>query len=302
MELASRILKIAFIWYGVRGRVIGVWDDGLHEALRHIGKIHTVQMFEPEETEAIMAFQPDVVLYWAASTEQTMPLVTALPFKKAMLFGGGPVEPHIMDGFDMYFVESEINEKEFSELGYPWRRAFGINERLFFPDPKAKKIYNGSLIATFALWKRHHLFAEAVGARGIAVGMMQDHEPECHMVCRQYGVQVVGESPKEYVNQVINSSHSVINTAGFWGGGQRLTLEAMACNVPPIVMDDSPKNCEYVQESGFGYIVPPNPLAIREAIDRAKTEKPTGGRAYIESKWTSQHYATALLSGIQEIL
>ena len=74
-------MKIAFLWYGVRGRVIGVWDDGLHEALRHIGQEHNLRMFEPEETAAIMDFKPDVVLYWAASTEQTMPLVTALPFK-----------------------------------------------------------------------------------------------------------------------------------------------------------------------------------------------------------------------------
>lgn len=295
-------MKIAFIWYGVRGRIIGVWDDGLHEALRHIGKDHVVRMFEPEETDEILSFNPDVVLYWAASTEQTMPLVTGLPFKKAMLFGGGPIEPHIMDGFDMYFVESRINEEELTELGYPWRRAFGVNERLFTPNPSAQKIYNGALVATFALWKRHDLFAQAVGARGIAVGMMQDHEPQCHMVCRKYGVKVVGESSKEFVNQVINSSHSVINTSSFWGGGQRLTLEAMACNVPPIVMSDSPKNCEFVRESGFGYIVDPNPITIQEAICRAKSEKPTGGRKYIESKWTSHHYADSLMMGISEIL
>jgi len=295
-------MKIAFIWYGVRGRVIGVWDDGLNEALRHIGKDHLVRMFEPEETDAIKEFNPDVILYWAASHEQTMPIIQDLPYKKALIFGGGPVEPEIMKGFDIYFVESKINEDEFALLGYRWKRAFGVNERLFTPDPNCQKIYNGALVATFALWKRHDLFAQSVGARGIAVGMMQDHEPECHMVCTKYGVKVVGESSKEFVNRVINSSHSVINTSSFWGGGQRLTLEAMACNVPPIVMNDSPKNCEFVEESGFGYIVDPNPLAIQEAIQRAKKERPTGGREYIESKWTSKHYAQSLLDGIQEIL
>ena len=81
-----------------------------------------------------------------------------------------------------------------------------------------------------------------------------------------------------------------------------MTLEAMACNVPPIVMSDSPKNVEYVEESGYGLVVDPNPEAIRDAIDRLKPVKEHSGRKYIESKWTIQHYADALIKGIKEIL
>jgi hypothetical protein len=78
----------------------------------------------------------------------------------------------------------------------------------------------------------------------------------------------------------------------------------MACGVFPIVMEDSPKNIEYVQESGFGAIVKAEPDAIREAVQKVMTDgyDPHEGIKYIQSKWTERHYADALLEGIKSIV
>jgi len=69
-------------------------------------------------------------------------------------------------------------------------------------------------------------------------------------------------------------------------------------------MADSDKTSEYVRESGFGKIVEPNPKAIRDAVDTliAHPLDPQIGIDYINSKWTSSHYAMALKDGIESIL
>ena len=50
------------------------------------------------------------------------------------------------------------------------------------------------------------------------------------------------------------------------------TLEAMACGVPVVCMEDSPKNREYVEESGFGKVVYPNKEEIKRAVEEIKNE------------------------------
>jgi len=79
----------------------------------------------------------------------------------------------------------------------------------------------------------------------------------------------------------------------------------MACGVPVIVMDDSPKNKEYVQESGAGLIVKPEPTTIKRAIEEIKTwddEKRLKGIDYIKGKWTSKEYADNLVKGIKKLI
>lgn len=298
-------MKIAFLWQGIREH-FNHWDDGLKAAMRHIEKEHTVRYFEPTDLDLIHEFKPDRILYWEAlctrksfQDSDKFEGVANLPFKKALAFAGGPVEAQWTPGFDLFFVESKINAEEFERLGLSWKTAFGVNDETFKQQKQPKK-FEGILHATFAGWKRHGLFAEALGSQGVAVGRKQVHEPFCYESCEQKGVLVLEEVSSRVVSSLINSSHTVVNTSEFWGGGQRCTLEAMACNVPPIVMADSPKNREYVEESGFGVVVDPNPGAIREGIEIAKQQVMTG-RDYINSKWTAKHYADSLIKGLSEI-
>ena len=109
------------------------------------------------------------------------------------------------------------------------------------------------------------------------------------------------EQPRKVIIDFIRQSHCALNTSEFWGGGQRMTLEAMSCGIPPIVMSDSPKNCEYVEESGYGIICNPDIQEIKEAIEKAKEIKSMKGYNYIQEKWTSKNYADNLLKGLKNI-
>jgi glycosyltransferase involved in cell wall biosynthesis len=298
-------MKIAFIWQGFDGRY-GQWRDGLWAAMQLIEKRHQVRYFDFPLTD-VNDFNPDIVLYWeacctaAGKDRDNYETVRKLPFKKALLFAGGPIRKEWCTGFDLFFVESRLNEEEFSALGIPWKRAFGVNTQIFKPE-KQPKVFDGVFQATCASWKRHWLGAEALGSKYAVMGRHQATDPMGFMRVRDAGGLVLPELSAEAVASVLNASHTVINSSDYWGGGQRATLEAMACGVMPVVMTDSTKNREFVEESGFGLVVDPDPNKIREAVQHRKEDyvgEP--GVAYIRNKWTERHYADALLAGIKEI-
>lgn len=289
-------MRIAFVWQGVSGRY-GFWKDGLYRAMKHIEEKHEVRYIEPWEE-----VRPDeIVLYWEAPCTysgkdgENYKRIHNLPNRKALLFAGGPIEEKWMFNFDHVFVEGEFNAKEMEGLGIPYSIAFGVNEEIFFPE-KQQKTIDGFMQATFAGWKRQGLFAEALGNKGVLCGRYQEEDQAAWLDSER--AFRLPELPAEAVAKLINASHAVVNTSAYWGGGQRCTLEAMACNVPVIVMSDSPKNVEFVAESGAGIVCDPNPDAIRHAIEQVKG-KDMGGLQYIMSKWTSRNYADNLLKFIE---
>lgn len=293
--------RIAFLWDGVSLHYGKRWLDGLWLAIQHLKKDgFEVRYFEPQDSVNIIGYNPDVLLFWGAFVEKVTKEVIKLPYKKLCCFAGGRIDEDNSKGWDLIFVESEINEQELTKLGRPWMRAFGINEELYVPIPLAKK-WDAIIYGTFAGWKRHDLFS-CMRERGLAIGIKQEHEKWCYEMCEEYGVTVMDEQPREEVVKYINMSRTALNTAEYWGGGQRMTLEAMACNVPPIVMSDSPKNIEYVKESGYGIVCDPNPVDILAAVEEAKKITKHTGREYIMSKYTSRHYANQLKLGIESVL
>lgn len=298
--------RIAFVWQNSsHGEVFSAWNDGLREAMRLVEKEFEVAYYEPFDD-----FEADLILYWEApctAIGKNAPYYNRIRYMdvpKALLFAGGAIQEEWLDGFDLFFVESKINEAEFAQLGLPYMRAFGVNEKIMRPM-NLPELYDGILQATFAGWKRHELFAEALGNRGLAVGRVQEHDRNGYNKCLEKNVHILDKQPYEDVAYLINQSHAVVNTAEFWGGGQRCTLEGMACGVPVVVMEDSPKNREFVEESGAGIVVPPEPKAIREAVKEIKSwtkKQKMRGVDYVFSKWTSRHYADALLEGINKLL
>jgi len=292
-------MKIAFLWEGVSYRWPDRTHDGLWAAIQILQERHQILCLEPDDERAIMAFAPDAILYWAPFTARTKNLVTQYPFKKAICFAGGPIEPGNVDGFDLYFTESEINEIELALLGKPFMRAFGVNEQLYKPMEVPKR-YTAAFAGSFALWKRPELFAKAVGKGGIWIGQKQPHETIAYEVCEQHGVETRDELLSEEVPPILNAANCVLNTAGEWGGGQRLTLEAMACNVPVIVMHDAPKNKEFVEESGCGLVCYASVEAIKDMLPRAMALR-QDSRAYVLSKWTAKHYADKLEYGLTQL-
>ncbi len=294
-------LKVAFIWQGITGRY-GIWKDGLWAAMKQIEKVHDVTYHEP--TDEIP--EDAIVLYWEApctikgKDSANYKRVRDLPNKKALLFAGGPLESDLVEGFDHVFVESKINAEECERMGIPYSTAFGINEEIFKPKT-ITKLYDGMHHGTCASWKRQWLVGEALRDKGLVVGRYQETDTKPFDECKKFGATVLPEHEPIDICTLLNASFTCVQTSDYWGGGQRCTLEALACNVPVVCMKDSPKNREYVEESGCGLVVDPEPQRIADAVALAKaTDWGTRGRDYVLSKWTSKHYADNLLKWINQ--
>jgi glycosyltransferase involved in cell wall biosynthesis len=299
-------MKIAFIWQGSsKPEIFNWWNDGLRVAMRIIEKTHTVTYHEPWDDVS----HADVLLYWEApctingGNSSFYEKVRHAPQKKILLFAGGPLKKEWVEGFDFLAIESDINMKECEEMGIPHFRAFGINDEVFKYVASTKQ-WDGIHHATSASWKRQWLMAEALKEKCLVVGRPQPEDMEPFERSKALGAEVrERQHTFKEVADLIRQSHTLCQTASYWGGGQRATLEAMACGVPVIAMSDSPKNCEFVQESGFGMIVDPNPSAIRSAVEHLKSNPldPKIGVKYVKSKWTGKKYAEALLAKINTL-
>ncbi len=302
--MQSNKVKITFLWYGITGRY-GIWKDGLYAAMKLLEKDYDVTYQEPTEPVDPKA----IVLLWeAACTSQSREngwwyqAVQALPNKKILLFAGGPIQKEWLAGFDHVCVESKINADEMEALGVPYSTAFGINSDIFVPMD-LEKTYDGIHHGTCASWKRQWLVGETLKDKALIVGRGQESDPTPFERCRKAGATVLDEKDPEDLVILMNSSLACVQTSDFWGGGQRCTLEAMACGIPPVVMTDSPKNREYVEESGFGIVTEPDNASILAAVEslKASPADPSKGRKYVESKWTPRHYADNLRKAIKSV-
>lgn len=296
-------MRIAFCWTnGVKYKDrFDRWNDGLRAAMRLIEQEHEVTYHEPDEDLP----EVDWILFWEAACTyasdewgHAYKKVMNSPQKKALLFAGGPIKHEWVSGFDHVFVESQINKDEFDRIGIKNSTAFGVNTDIFVPLD-IPKTHTTVTHGTCASWKRQNLVGEAMREEALVFGQPQATDPRMFDDCRGFGCTVLLEQTYEETNRLLNSAKVAVNCADYWGGGQRSTLEAMACNLPVIVMSDSPKNREYVEESGCGYICNPEVEAIKNAVTIAlQGKRPVKSRKYVMSKWTPRHYADALLTAI----
>lgn len=302
-------MKIAFIWQGFDGRY-GHWEDGLYAAMKLLEYDHEVRYYDVTRLHEIADFNPDVALYWEApctllgKDAHNYRNVQSLPYKKALLFAGGPLKKEWLDGFDLVFVESKVNEDDCKQQGINYRRAFGVNTSKMYPIETIQPSIRAFMHATFAGWKRHELFAQAMGVEGTVAGRKQETDMAGYNECVARGVKICPELTADELRNLINRSWCVLNTSNAQGGGQRCTLEAMACGTPVVVMKDSPKNVEFVEESGAGVITEPNVDAIRAAVAQVEDNfniYTARAHDYVHSKWTEHHYASAIIKGIHSL-
>lgn len=254
--------------------------------------------YDVEYKEPWDDINPDaVVLYWEApctvngANAEHYNRIHNLPNRKVLLFAGGPIQKDWVENFDCLAVESRINEEECDLLGIPWHRAFGINTDLFKPM-NVLKTHTTVTHGTSASWKRQWLVCQAMGSEALVFGQPQATDMRPFDECRECQATVLLEQPYDRAAELLNTAYVSVNCADFWGGGQRATLEAMACNLPVVVMEDSPKNREYVEEAGIGAVCAPNPGDIKRAVEGLISV--SGGRDYVLSKWTPRHYADNL--------
>lgn len=257
--------------------------------------------FSVDPVKALLEWNPDAILGFSDLSRDYLKEIHG---KKpiGLCFSGGTFLNY-KEVPDIIFVESREYLKWLKGLGLNVVQAFGTNTEIFKPY-KQPKVFKAFFPATFATWKRHELFAKAMGKDGLVCGWWQTHEPECVDVCFKNGVAVLHHQMPESIVQLYNMAHTCVITSRNEGGSQRSVLEAMACGITPIVMSDSDKCREYVEEAGFGLIVEPDENRIREAVEDAISHKqdPMKGISYISGKYTEYKYADAIKQGILSIL
>lgn len=333
-------MRIAFIhdWKPDLRQIIG-WDDGLTMALKRLMDMgHEVRYFSvadksselqgvrfplsffqasvenPEFSsylvDAVAMWKPDVILCWADCTRPHAQELFKLGVPMALCFAGGDPFGPTWQYFSHFFVESQSYFDRFKERQMPVSTAFGTNEELFKPIPDQPKAFETIYPATFCNWKRQELYARATGATGmhsIAVGFMYlDHEVYCYECCRQLGVATLPHVDANTLRHLYAASRRCVVTAHTTGGSQRTVLEAMAMNLPVIVMSDSDKTREYVDDAAsmglwVGDVVDPDPELIRQKV-MEQGLKESHGREYVMRKWSSTHYAVALETGLKSLL
>jgi glycosyltransferase involved in cell wall biosynthesis len=299
---------IAFVWdFTVTPVQLHTWKDGLHEALQILTREHghNVVVIASDDANKIhndlKELDPDIILCWGSLDRPSFAGIKQLGKPTALCFAGGPTEHPHTDNFDIIFVENQVYLDAFKKQDLNVMIAFGTNERVFRPI-KTKKVFDAFYAAAFANWKRHYLFADSVGEKGVVCGKILEHETQNLEVCIEAGCLVLPELPYEALPFLYNQAHSALITAESIGGSQRAVLEAMACNVVPIVMEDNEKCREYIEDSGFGLICKPNVDSIKRAVLNASVYKfKKKGRQYIEAKYSSNKYAKQLQEGLKSI-
>lgn len=292
-------------------------EDGMFEAIRLLSLEWDVRVycigfngivnhkyfpihFRPNEAEVakdMIRWNPHFILTWADFTRPTLPLLQGSGIPIGMAFTGGISLGHVPD-IDVFFVENKSYRDQFLAWGKNVHIAFGVNDRIFKPIQQPK-VWDTIFPATFASWKRHKLFAEATkGYSALACGYMYtSHEQECYLDPQILGVGIAPHIPGSAVAYFMNMARTCLITSNTHGGSQRAVLEAMACNIPVIVMEDSDKTSEYVRESGAGIICKPEVESIHNALNELILRPIKTGRDYIDANYTAWHYKEAIKKG-----
>ena len=254
--------------------------------------------FSPDPVKSLKEWKPDAVLGFSDFSRPYLSELKSAGFPVALCYTGGRYTD-FKDVPRIVFVESKSYVDWMKKMGINVVQAFGTNTELFKPYPQPK-FFDAFFPATGAAWKRHYLFAEALGSKGLVCGWWQPHEPECLETCFKNATGVLHHQMAESMAYLYSMAKTIVITSSDIGGSQRSVLEAMACNIPVIVMADSTMTTEYVREAGEGAIVEPNKEDIRKAVEEWKDRK-VNTREWIMKNYSENIYADKVKAGILSI-
>lgn len=319
-------MKIAFVWDWppVMDQVIG-WEDGLAAALKELQKRgHEVGVFMPDDSNYVIkhpyfdiqvcsnlpvvvhAWNPEVILIWGDMTRRNAKPLRELNKPMAICFAGGEVLGENYPYFDHIFVESQVYLNKLKDARVDTNDkigisiAFGTNTDLFAPVEQSK-IFDTIFPATFALWKRHQLYANATeGLLSLAVGYIyNNHEKECWEDCLKKGVMILPHTPARVLKYLYAASTVCVVPSRSDGGSQRTVLEAMAMNIPVIVCDSD----KFDFAKDYIYRTEPTAESIRGYVaSLLDGETEINTRDYVLNNWSHIQYADALEKGLKSIL
>jgi glycosyltransferase involved in cell wall biosynthesis len=256
--------------------------------------------FSPDPKSAALAWKPDAVLFFCDFSRPIIRDFAEIKIPKAQCYTGGRFTDNATIP-DIVFTESKSYIPWMKEIGVKKVvQAFGTNTELFQPM-KMTKFWDGFFPAVGAAWKRHHIFAEALGSRGLACGWWQPNEQFCLQTCLDNGCAVMHHQTPESLVYLYNMSRTCVVPSSDVGGSQRTVLEALACNIPLVVASDSTMTTEYVLEAGEGAVVEPDPNKFRAAVEEWKN-RTVNTRPYIMENYSEWKYADKLRDGILSIV
>lgn len=294
--LAAALHELENRGHSVMRYVCGKHDGDFTENIANpLGNIYVSE----DLSTVVNASKPDVILHWADMTRPNATPLKELGIPMALCFAGGNPEGENAPLFDHIFVESQVYYDQLKNNGYDVSIAFGTNTDLFQPVDKQPTIYDVIMPGTFALWKRHRLFASAVqDLTALACGYMyESHEQECWQDCLKNGVHVLPHVSAEVLRYLYAASKICVVTSESAGGSQRTVLEAMAMNIPVIVTDSDKFDQEHLYRSD------PDAKSLRGMIDALLDgEHETDTRDYILKNWSHIQYADALEAGLEKII
>lgn len=298
-----------------------VYEDGLMAALKELmsrghevkfftcGKDQVIDtpLFEATVTsdmvKSVREFSPDVILHHADFTRPHAQPLRELGIPMAICFAGGEAINYNTPYFDHIFVESQVYKERLQEGGYTnVSIAFGTNTNLFKPIETQAKVFDALMPGTYAIWKRHELFAKATSdLLAVTAGYMypDSWEKECYEVCEKAGNVVLPHVSAQTLHRLYASSKCVVVPSRSDGGSQRTVLEAMAMNVPLIVTDSD--KYDYITDE----VVRVEPVvddlwhAIMD-VDIKGTVVNT--REHILANWSEFTYADSLEGGLKSLL
>lgn len=259
-------------------------------------------IFTSDPVRSIAEYNPEVILHHADTTRPNAePLFRMLGKPMALCFAGGNPLAGTEVYFDHIFVESQVYKDTYNKAGYDnVSIAFGTNTDLFRPIEQTKA-FDTIFPGTFALWKRHDLYAAATrGLRSLAVGYMyEDHEQECWQVCLDNGITVLPHVTAPALHRLYAAAKVVVIPSESYGGSQRTVLEAMAMNMPLVVCDSD----KFDYSVGYARVADRTPEDIRAKIELALQDtQRDNGRDYVVKNWSHITYADELERGLEEIL
>lgn len=255
--------------------------------------------FSPNVKQQILDYKPDAILFFCDFSRPLLGEMADAGIPIAQCYTGGRFTEfeHVPD---IVFVESKTYLDWMRPRGINVVQAFGTNTELFKPMPEPK-VFDGFFPATGAAWKRHWLFAQALKDKGLVCGWWQPHEPECLQACYDNNTAVLHHQMPESIVYLYSMARTVVITSDDTGGSQRSVLEALACNIPTIVMADSTMTSEYIRECSEGAIVEPDINQIRNAVNEWKN-RTTNTREWVLKNYSEYIYADKVKAGIQSIL
>ena len=268
-------MRLCFLWWWDRAEEIyPYWRDGLRAAIEYIGRENDVDIYlgEMELDE-----EYDAILFWGDSNCSFFNVMDKYKGKKGIIL---TTDPHNMDNLkklDVVFCESQPIYDAVRAQGIHAVKAFGTDSDFYEPDVKVKKDIEYFYPATFSPWKRQSTIAH-YGNKLTCIGTVQPDGQEELEACKKAGVNVeIGYFPAEKIREYYQRAKNVPIPAIH--GSERTVLEAMACNIVPLVNTDNKRALSYVLEYAEAKVITP--------------------RDFIESFYSHKRYAQKILKGFQ---